>query len=182
MAGGTWRVPTAALVVVAASCYSGDRPSASRPDTTPHPAWTVSVRGIGPLVAGMTLEEARAALGSEITEPADSQCAYVTSENGPATVRLMVVDGRVARVEVHDTTVATAAGARVGDSEARVDSLYSGRVEVMPQKYSDGHYLTVMPATPADSQFRLVFETDAGRVTTFRAGLLPMVEWVEGCS
>jgi hypothetical protein len=130
----------------------------------------------------MTLEEARAALGSELTEPADSQCAYVTSEGGPAAVRLMVVDGRVARVEVHDTTVATAAGVRVGDSEARVDSLYGGRVQVMPHKYTDGHYLTVTPATPADSQFRLVFETDSGRVTTFRAGLLPMVAWVEGCS
>jgi hypothetical protein len=130
----------------------------------------------------MTLEEARAALGSELTEPADSQCAYVTPEDGSAALRIMVVDGRVARVEVHDRTVATATGARVGDSEARVESLYAGRVKVTPHKYTDGHYLTVMPATPADSQFRLVFETDSGRVTTFRAGLLPMVGWVEGCS
>ena len=137
---------------------------------------------MGPLVAGMSMEEARAALGSELTAPADSQCAYVTSKDGPAAMRIMIVNGRVARVEVHDSTVATAAGARVGDSEARVESLYAGRVEVTPHKYTDGHYLTVTPATPADSQFRLVFETDSGRVTTYRSGLLPMVEWVEGCS
>lgn len=176
------RVPAAALLLLVASCSAQERPAASRPDTAQHGAWTVSTRGMGPLVAGMTMEEARAALGSDLTEPADSECAFVTSEDGPAAMRIMIVDGRVARVEVHDTTVATAAGARVGDSEARVESLYAGRVVVTPHKYTEGHYLTVMPAAPADSQFRLVFETDSGRVTSFRAGLLPMVEWVEGCS
>jgi hypothetical protein len=132
--------------------------------------------------AGMTVEEARAALGAELSEPADSQCGYITSPAGPPGVRFMVVDGRVVRVEVRDTTVATDAGARVGDVEERVESLYRGRVRVTPQKYTQGHYLTVTPAAPADSQFRLVFETDSGKVTSYRAGLLPMVEWVEGCS
>ena len=133
--------------------------------------------------AGMTVEEARAALGAELSEPTDSQCGYITAAAGPSGVRFMVVDGHVVRVEVRDSTVATDAGARVGDPEERVESLYRGRVKVTPHKYTQGgHYLTVTPATPADSQFRLVFETDSGKVTTYRAGLLPMVEWVEGCS
>ena len=34
----------------------------------------------------------------------------------------------------------------------------------------------------ADSAYRLIFETDGQRVTEYRAGLLPAVEWVEGCS
>lgn len=134
------------------------------------------------MTAGMTVEEARAALGSELPEPADSECGYTAPAAGPTGVRFMVVGGHVVRVDVLDSTVATNAGARIGDTEARVERLYRGRVEVTPHKYTDGHYLTVGPATPADSQFRLVFETDSGRVTAYRAGLLPMVEWVEGCS
>lgn len=165
-----------------AACSGGERSGVSRPDSAGGRSWTASARGVGPLVAGMTVEEARAALGAELAEPADSECSYITPETGPAGVRLMVVGGKVARVEVHDTTVSTTAGVRVGDSEARVKSLYGDRLEVAPQKYTEGHYLIVRPTPAADSQFRLVFETDSGRVTTFRAGLLPMVEWVEGCS
>jgi hypothetical protein len=93
----------------------------------------------------------------------------------------MVVDGRVARVETQDSAVATDRGGRVGDSESRIDSLYSGRVTVEPHKYVNGHYLIVAPETAGDSS-RIIFETDGARVTRLRAGLLPAVGWVEGCS
>jgi hypothetical protein len=94
----------------------------------------------------------------------------------------MAVGGQIARVEVTDSTVATAAGARVGDSEARINQLYAGRVQTGPHKYTNGHYLTVRRGTGADSAYRLVFETDGRRVTRYRGGRMPEVEWVEGCS
>lgn len=165
-----------------AACSGSEPRAEAHSNTAGQSSWTVSPRGIGPLVAGMTVEEARAALGTELTSPADSQCAYIVPEAGPAGVRFMVVGGHVARVEVHDTTVATSAGAHVGDTEARIEALYRGRLEVAPHKYTEGHYLIVSPAAQADSQYRLIFETDKGYVTTYRAGLRPMVGWVEGCS
>ena len=61
-------------------------------------------------------------------------------------------------------------------------ALYSGRVTVEPHKYTDGHYLVVRPSAPADSAFRLIFETDGTRVTRFRSGLQPQVAWIEGCA
>lgn len=176
------RVLLLALAFYLTACSGGERPSSSRPDSTGQRSWTVTARGFGPVMAGMTVEEARAALGAELPEPADSECSYITPAAGPAGVRFMVVGGELVRVDVRDTTVATNVGARVGDTEAQVESLYRGRVKVTPHKYTDGHYLIVTSAAPADSQFRVVFETDSGRVTTYRAGLLPMVEWVEGCS
>jgi hypothetical protein len=93
----------------------------------------------------------------------------------------MVVGGQVARVEVSDSAVATTAGARIGDTEARINRLYSGRVQTTPHKYTDGRYLTVR-GSGADSVHRLVFETDGQRVTRYRGGRMPEVEWVEGCS
>jgi hypothetical protein len=63
-----------------------------------------------------------------------------------------------------------------------VQALYASRVAVSPHKYTGGHYLTVTPTAPGDSAYRMVFETDGRRVTQFRAGVRPAVEYVEGCS
>jgi hypothetical protein len=144
----------------------------------------VTEHGIGPVRAGMTVAEAGAALGAPV-QPAYADfetCDHVRLPGGPAGVLLMIVNDSVARVETASPAVATAEGARVGDGEASVLSLYAGRVQVQPHEYTDGHYLVVTPRVAADSLFRIVFETDGRRVTILRAGLLPAVEWVEGCA
>ncbi|HEY9514673.1 MAG TPA: hypothetical protein VIQ74_03255 [Gemmatimonadaceae bacterium] len=182
MISPTLFLPAALALITAAACSDGDQRSSHLPDTIAVRSWTVTPGGIGPIRVGMTVAEARAAIGSELPSPADSTCAYITPAVGPRGVLLMVAGGRVVRVDVRDTTVATSAGARVGSTETEIERLYPGRVSVTPHKYTMGHYLTVAPAAPADSLFRIVFETDSGRATTYRAGMLPMVEWVEGCS
>ncbi len=105
------------------------------------------------------------------------ECVYAKAPEAPGLL-IMLVDGKVARIDVIEPSVATAAGARVGDAEARIHELYSGRTRVEPHKYTDGHYL-VVDAAPGR---RLVFETDGTRVTRYRAGAIPQVDWVEGCS
>jgi hypothetical protein len=144
-------------------------------------AWTVTETGWGPIRAGMSVADARAALGGELPEPTNRECDHVRPPGGPKGVLLMTVGGQVARVDVIDTTVATAAGARVGDSEARINALYPDRVQTGPHKYVDGHYLVVRRGTDSDSVYRLIFETDGQRVTRYRGGRLPEVEWVESC-
>ena len=143
----------------------------------------VTERGLGPLRAGMTIAEARTALGGALVVPAEydsTGCDYASWRGGPRGVRVMIDQGRIARVEVDSVNVATAAGARVGDSEERIQSLYGGRVTVTPHKYEDGRYLTVSGV--GDSSVAIVFETSKGRVTRYRAGRRPAVEYVEGCS
>ena len=145
----------------------------------------VTAQGIGPLRVGMNLGDASTALGVALHVPNGSDpggCAILSWPGGPAGVRMMAEAGRIVRVDVDSSTIATAEGARVGDTEERIQSLYPGRVTVTPHKYTDGHYLTVTPASPADSAFRIVFETLRGRVTTFRAGRRPQVEYIEGCA
>lgn len=163
---------------------------AARPDT----AWALRMDGIGPLRVGMTVDEARAAMGGDfrqravdgsepITDP-DAGCGYAQSGRLPAGVGVMLERGRVVRVEVVDSAspVATVEGARIGDTEARIQQLYAGRVTVGPHKYTDGHYLTVRPAQPSDTTHLIVFETDGKVVERFRAGQKPQVEYVEGCA
>ena len=155
------------------------------PTASPDTATTVTETGYGPLRIGMTLANAAAALGSPAPSSAgpDSSCSYVHFANEPPGMRIMINGGTVARIEVDSSTIATGLGARVGDSEARIQELYGPRLSVEPHKYlAGGHYMIVTPFPPTDSNFRLVFETDGSRVTTYRAGRLPEVTWVEGCA
>jgi hypothetical protein len=142
----------------------------------------VTERGIGPIQAGTTIEAASATLGGALVLPAGADtagCTYARWHNGPTGVRVMVEGGRIARVDVDSAGIRTAAGVGVGDTEAQVQRLYRGRAKVTPSKYEVGHYLTVVDS--ADTTFALVFESRAGRVTRFRAGRRPQVEYVEGC-
>ena len=201
------RIVTGALVSVLVACTGGSenaaatdggvatsrepsdasRASPSVPSAAPSSASvpgdsSVTERGLGALRAGMTLAEAKRALDGALVVPTGTDttgCAYVTWRGGPRGTRVMIDGGRVARVEVDSANVATAAGARVGDSEERIQQLYAGRVTVSPHKYVDGHYLTVHAAD--DSSFAIVFETEKGKVTRYRAGRRPAVEYVEGC-
>ena len=146
-------------------------------------AWVATPRGLGALRAGATVTEAWRAIDPGLPAPDSLEpCDHVAVPGAPGGVLAMIVDGRVARIEVRDSVVATDRGARVGDSEARVLQLYGERVTVEPHKYTDGHYLVVTPDAAADSAYRLVFETDGERVLQYRVGLLPSVAWVEGCS
>jgi hypothetical protein len=171
-----------------AHATNGAGTSATSAASSDRRSWTLTERGYGALRAGMTLADARSALGDtlSIPAPADSICDHVTpafAKGAEPAMLFMIERGRIARFEVRDTSVATAAGARIGDTRARIEGLYPGRVRVEPHKYTDGKYLIIPLGAGADSLFRLVFETDVqGRVTTFRSGLYPQVQWIEGCS
>ena len=155
------------------------------PQTEPASPWAVSDSGAGVLRIGMTRDELARALhrAPPAHSNADSGCAYADIEGLPAGMRTMWVAGTLARIEILTPELPTDRGARVGDSGARLDSLYGRRATTMPAKYDPhGSYVVVRPAHATDSTRRLVFETDSTRhVTRYRAGREPEVEWVEGC-
>ena len=178
----------AVLVLLVMACSSEPAPSdtiiAERGATAGAQRRTIAVsaQGAGPVRVGMTVAEARQATGEAIVTE-DSiirECDYVRLSGLPDGISLMVVEGIVSRIDVSSAGITTAEGARIGDSESRIDSLYGNSVVRQPHEYTDGSYL-IVPAT-GDTSYRLVFETDGNAVTKYRAGLLPMVQWVEGCS
>lgn len=188
----TSAVDTSATTVVdvdIAPLDSGPLPKPAPPATadTPRPvpppstSWTVTQNGIGPLRAGMTIAQANSAIGGGFAAPKgySGGCGYAVLVKAPSGLAVMLEDGKIARVEVRSGGIATAAGARIGDSESRIKSLYAGRVTSTPHKYaSGGHYLTVTPSDPAN---RIIFETDGSKVTEYRSGRTPAVEQVERC-
>jgi hypothetical protein len=164
----------------ASAAVDSMRDSSTAADTTPR-QWIVRADGIGPLQVGVPLATASRTLGEElrVDEP---RCDHVNPATIPDGVLLMVIEDTVARVEVDSAGIRTGEGAQVGDSESRVLELYGARAKIEPHKYTypDGHYVVVTP--PSDTLHRIIFETFKGRVTTYRAGRVPAVHLVEGCS
>jgi hypothetical protein len=141
----------------------------------------VTHRGIGAVRAGMSLRTAELAANDKLVsmQEVSAGCTFVKTQHGPDGISFMVIDGKIARVDVENTFTTTDEGARVGDSEARIKRLYRGRVRVTPHAYVEGHYLTVISP---DRRYGIVFETDGRKVTQYRAGRLEAVRYVEGCS
>jgi hypothetical protein len=177
------RIPIASVVFIALACSGSQKPGAAPANESSVGAWTVTQTGIGPVRAGMTLDEANAKIANilETVGPLQPACDFVAPANHKPDVLLMVVNGHVRRIDIRDSTIKTENGARIGISEDSLLALYAGRFAIGAHKYTGGHYVVVQPANPRDS-FRIVFETGEGKVTTFRSGLEPQVEWVEGCS
>jgi hypothetical protein len=145
--------------------------------------WHITTAGYGPAKIGMSVAEASAALGTKLVSegPVDEpKCHYMRPEPAVEGLWFMISDDRVVRVEVTTPGIKTKSGLGVGDSEARVKELLPS-AKVTPHKYvaPDGSYLTVWSA---DRKFAVRFETLQGKVTSFYAGRVPEVEYVEGCS
>lgn len=144
--------------------------------------------GYGPLRFGMTVDEMRAAWGATLHgAPPDGgpdACYYlnVVGEGATPYLAFMLDGGRFVRYDVSNDALLAPGGGRRGMAEAELQALYRGSLQASPHEYVDGgKYLGFDTSGVAPS--RLVFETDAqGRVTEWRVGLSPQVDYVEGCS
>ena len=180
------------LLALLASACNKDDDKAVKGRTGPNGAARDSVsdlalseEGLGQIQVGMTLDEA-VSMGLLNENPSmNPNCDFVFPAVGagiPEGVSVMVVKGKIARIDVDTGSVTTEDGAKIGDTEDRVKSLYGDDLKIEPHKYIDGgHYMTVL-GDSASAGKALVFETDGKRVTMFRGGRLPEVKWVEGCS
>jgi hypothetical protein len=161
-------------------------PPVPSPDSARPPAgtsFTIAPDSYGPLRVGMTVAQASTALGGGIAAPKgySGGCGYAVLVKAPSGLAVMLNDGKIARFEIRSGGIKTTEGARIGDSETRIKSLYAGRVTSTPHKYvTGGHYLTVVPPG-SDLGIRIVFETDGSKVTEYRSGKTPEVEQVERC-
>ncbi|HLO85093.1 MAG TPA: hypothetical protein VK203_08800 [Nostocaceae cyanobacterium] len=145
----------------------------------------LSINSLGGVTVGMTISQASKAAGIRlITQPFDPSCYYIKPQGQPKDVSFMMTgEGRIARIDIDNKSITTIRGAKIGDTEARIKSLYPGQIKVKQHEYlKDGHYLVFVPSDRADQNYRVVFETDGKRVIRMRSGKLPEVEYVEGCA
>lgn len=148
----------------------------------------VQLKGVGPVRVGMTVNEAKQAAGVPLVRAenaySEGESCYFLNAQGITDLGFMVTDGRIARVDVgRGSAIKTLSGAGIGSTEAQIQQLYPGQITSTPHEYFDnGKYLTFVPKDEADKAFRVIFETDNGRVIEYRAGKMPEVQYIEGCA
>lgn len=138
----------------------------------------------GPVALGATQAQVVQAWGGALTgmdgqdEDACHRLEPAGSAAGMAAVAFMIENDRFVRYDVRDPAVVAPGGGRIGMPLAQLQALYP-QAQVLPHKYVRlGKVLRVEGTGAA----RLVFETGAdGRVSGWRVGLPPQVDYVEGC-
>ncbi len=161
------------------------------PATAPTPLAPASgalarLDGYGGLRLGMSAEEATRAWGEALDgKPGEGEVCYYLSPKGakaPSDFALMIENGKFVRYDVGNATELAPGGGKVGMGVDELRTLYHGGLQESPHKYVEGgKVLSVAASGVAPS--KLVFEVDAaGKVTAWRVGLAPQVDYVEGCS
>ncbi|MEA2275327.1 MAG: hypothetical protein QOC78_287 [Solirubrobacteraceae bacterium] len=151
----------------------------SRPDLS-HAVITLD--GLGPLRIGMSVAEAEAVLHERLDVPyrGTPPCGFARPRSTPPGVSLMFQTSELVRIDVLGAT-RTLSGAHVGNSDADIERIYSGRIKVAPNLLiPHGHELIFQTSDHPDRE--LLFQTDENSVVTeFKAGKRDAVEQPEPC-
>ena len=133
----------------------------------------------GQIEFGDKLDVVEARLGERAPVIVDSDeihCRLVEFKAYPHVI-FMIEEGAVTRAESSmpvPTSVGFTVGASLDAIKRRIPS-----VEIEPHQYDpDGHYLTFKNV---DGKAAILMEEAAGKVTNVRGGLIPAVQYVEGC-
>ena len=147
--------------------------------TAASPAEVLTYSGYGAVRFGMPLAEAERAVGqpSKPEDPgaANESCHYVVFPRYHG-VSFMLEDGRVVRADL-DHTARNILGLAVGMKLSYVRAHYPG---VIVRPGSDQDHELVFKSRGGEPGEILAVEWD-GAVMGIRGGILPAVEYVEGC-
>ena len=107
-------------------------------------------------------------------------CYYTSTPTLPREAGLMIVNGRLARIDVFGPGLKTVSGAKVGMSELALKRRYGTRLTQESHAYTgpEGHYLTLKSR---DGKYGVRFETDGKVVTGYYAGAVEAIQYIEGC-
>lgn len=146
-----------------------------------NPGKVLTFKGYKNIEIGMKIKNVIKVTGlifSYDSPPENNECTYAYTKSLPG-LYLMLANETVTRIDVDKGDYKTLEGAKLGDSEETIKKLYP-KVEVEGQKYvPEGHYLIVRSP---DKSRAIIFDTDGKKVTAFRVGRMPEVEYVEGCN
>lgn len=190
------RIPVLALLTMALSACNADRTPATDAAATVTPATAPAIPvgsaatdarfdGYGDLRFGMTADEAKQAWGGELSgDPAEGEGCYHLSPKwvqAPAGLAFMVENDKFVRYSTDSGKQVAPGGGKVGMTADAIRQLYGDRVEEQPHEYVDGgKYLRIKDNA---GNGVVLFATDAaGKVTEWRVGISPQVDYVEGCS
>ena len=166
-------------------------PSAPAMPPPPGPApadGVIGYAGFGPARFGASEQAVRLAWGKDIKADTPSEpggCYYLFPQPRPQGgygIGFMIEGDKFARIDVDTADIAAPGGGRVGMNADEIRTRYAGRIEEQNHKYVEGGK-TLRIKDSAGGNGVVLFATDAaGKVTQWRIGVPPQVEYVESCS
>ena len=145
-------------------------------------SWCLGMGGLGPIRAGMTVEQVLALAdfpGIERKQAA-GDCWYLRYHGDGSDFDLMIIEGKVVRLELKGgSKLGTFSGARIGTTETELQAMYGARLDVQPHKYDTAGHTITLKSSGGD--YGLRFETSGGKVTAIQAGPWEHLNYVEGC-
>jgi hypothetical protein len=147
------------------------------------PSLLLTPTALGSIAIGMTPAKIAAAAKAKFLPEngkrfTNSECVYGKIAGNSGAV-FMLAKGTLVRIDVSSGPARTAQGIGIGDSVAKVKQAYRGRYATSPGKYVAKN--TEFEITSGGNA-RLLIITDGKVVTGLRAGRIPEVYLVEGCS
>lgn len=95
--------------------------------------------------------------------------------------RLMIEARKLVRYDVRSAAITAPGGGKVGMTLGELQVLYPERADVGPDKYDDkAQHLRVRPAQEGAAVIDFALGAD-GRVSAWRVGKTPQVDYAEGC-
>jgi hypothetical protein len=170
------RTRSALLIALAATLVSGAVLAKYDP--------RASMSGVGPIRIGMNERQLEDALQTRLPETQDaSEDSCRVIEAGPRWpgTSVMLLDGRVARINVSKRGIPTLSGAGVGDLVSRVHSIYGGRLRASDHDFGAGEGMQYLTMFSQDRHYGIRFETDGERVTEYYVGTGEAVQFIEDC-
>lgn len=149
--------------------------------------------GFGGATLGAGIAEVRNAFGTPLQGlgtdaagkplPADdaNEGCYFLRPQGAEDPRLMFEARKLVRYDVRSQAIVAPGGGRVGMTLGELQVLYPERADVGPDKYDDkAQHLRVRPAQEGAAIIDFTLGAD-GKVSAWRVGRTPQVDYAEGC-
>ncbi len=146
----------------------------------------VTLRALGTVRVGMSMEEASGAAGLELRRDlgraSTDSCYYASAGPTMRGVSFMVVNGSISRIDIDSPSpAATRSGVRIGTSEGDLREAYPDNIQRADDAVSSGRAWAFVPNDDFDADFRIYFEIEDGSVARFRLGIKPAVDYLDGC-
>lgn len=158
-----------------------DLATASPVDTRPDsPA---RLDGFGAVALGASVEDVRNRFGAPLQgEVPNDECHYLRPQKEtPEGPFLMIEGNQLVRYDVRGPAIVAPGGGRVGMTLGELQKLYPERADVGPDKYDpQAQHLRVRPAQEGQGIIDFALGAD-GKVASWRVGMPPQVDYVEGC-
>ena len=151
--------------------------------------------GIGAVALGASIDEVRSRFGEPLqglgtdaagkplaADDGSEDCYYLRPQKeSPEDPWLMIEGRKLVRYDVRGPAIVAPGGGKVGMTLGELQKLYPERGDVTPDKYDpQARHLRVRPGQEGQAIIDFALGAD-GKVGSWRVGMPPQVDYVEGC-